>query len=279
MVNQADILRSRILIVDDQEPHVNLLTRVLTESGYVNVSSTMNPESVGDLYREWRHDLILLDLQMPGLDGFQVMEELKAADPTDFLPVIALSAQPGHKLRALQAGAKDIVNKPIDISEVKTRIHNFLEGRSLYRELEIYNQVLEQQLLERTAELSQSEDRYRMLAELAADWYWEQDEHGHFTKMHGPVLEMLGLRGDPESVGAAGSAFDTATRQAGWNEAERAVVRGHIHARQPFLDHAFSRVNPDGSTQRYRVSGEPMFSRSCSYIGYRGIGVEVRAEL
>ena len=156
----------------------------------------MNPQEVCALHRKNRYDLILLDLQMPGMDGFQVMEGLKTNDADGYLPVLVLTAQPGHKLRALQAGAKDFISKPFDLVEVKTRIHNMLEVRLLYKKLENYNKVLEQTVQERTAELRESEARYRSLTELASDWYWEQDENGNFTKVSGPVLEMLGIRVD-----------------------------------------------------------------------------------
>jgi PAS domain S-box-containing protein len=182
-----------------------------------------------------------------------------------------ITAQPGHKLRALQAGAKDFVAKPFDLVEVKTRIHNMLEVRLLYKKLESYNRELEHTVRERTAELRESEARYRSLTELASDWYWEQDENGTFTRTSGPVLEMLGIRVDP----LAGNARGAPT--AGWNEAEREVLRATIADRQPFLDFLFNRVNADGSQQRFRVSGEPMFSKSCRFIGYRGIGVELIA--
>jgi len=91
--------------------------------------------------------LIVLDLQMPGMDGFQVMEGLKTDESESYLPVIVLTAQPGHKLRAFQAGAKDFISKPFDLVEVKTRIHNMLEVRLLYKKLEDYNKVLEQRTL------------------------------------------------------------------------------------------------------------------------------------
>ena len=129
---------------------------------------------------------------MPVQDGFQVMEGLKADAQDDYLPVIVLTAQPGHKLRALQAGAKDFISKPFDLVEVKLRIHNMLEVRLLHRKLADFNRVLEQTVLERTAELRESEARYRSLTELASDWYWEQDENGQFTKVSGPVLDLLG---------------------------------------------------------------------------------------
>ena len=99
----------------------------------------MIPQDVCALHRRNRYDLILLDLQMPGMDGFQVIEALKTSDADAYLPVLVLTAQPGHKLRALQAGAKDFVSKPFDLVEVRTRIHNMLEVRLLYKKLENYS--------------------------------------------------------------------------------------------------------------------------------------------
>jgi PAS domain S-box-containing protein len=265
---EQDVLAARILIVDDREANVRLLQRLLGDAGYTGVTATMDPSSVCVLHRKNDYDLILLDLLMPGMDGFQVMAALQAQDADSYLPVIVLTAQPAHKLRALQAGAKDFVSKPFDLLEVKTRIHNMLEVRLLYRRLETHNQLLEEAVQRRTAELRDSEARYRSLTELASDWYWEQDETGRFTKVSGPVMEMLGIRGD--------AAADAAEERlsGGWNETERDVLRATIAAHQPFLDFAFSRVNADGSQLQYRVSGEPMFSRACRFIGYRGIGVE-----
>jgi PAS domain S-box-containing protein len=272
MVSAPDILNASILIVDDQQSNVSLFEQLLSEAGYTCVTSTMNPQEVCSLHRKNRYDLILLDLQMPGMDGFQVMEGLKANDADTYLPVIVLTAQPGHKLRALQAGAKDFISKPFDLVEVKTRIHNMLEVRLLHKQLENYNKMLEQTVQERTAELRESEARYRSLTELASDWYWEQNETGDFTKVSGPVLEMLGIRVDA----FVGERSDD--KMTGWNEAERAVFQAKIADRQPFLDFVFSRVNADGSHQKFQVSGEPMFNQSCRFIGYRGIGVELTAK-
>lgn len=269
MVTESDILNSSILIVDDQEANVTLLKQLLGEAGYRSVVSTMDPREVCALHRANRYDLILLDLQMPGVDGFEVIEGLKANDADSYLPVLVITAQPGHKLRALQAGARDFVSKPFDLVEVKTRIRNMLEVRLLYKQLDNYNRVLEDTVKERTAELRESEARYRSLTELASDWYWEQDETGAFTRVSGPVLEMLGIRVDA-LVGESKQ-----DDMAGWNEAERSVLQAKIEAREPFLDFVFSRVNADGSRQQFQVSGEPMFNRSCRFIGYRGIGIEL----
>jgi len=207
------------------------------------------------------------------MDGFQVIEVLKTNNADGYLPVVVITAQPGHKLRALQAGARDFISKPFDLLEVKTRIRNVLEVRLLYKKLENYATVLEQLVQERTAELRESEARFRSLTELASDWYWEQDEHGNFTKVSGPVLEMLGIRVDSLAEGASSGAGAAA----GWNEAQRQELQARIAAREPFLDFIFSRVNADGSQQQFRVSGEPMFSQACRFIGYRGIGVEISA--
>lgn len=267
-----DIFNANILIVDDQEPNISLLEQMLTETGYTSVTSTMNPQEVCSLHRKNQYDLILLDLQMPIMDGFQVMESLKTNITDAYLPVLVLTAQPGHKLRALQAGAKDFISKPFDLVEVKTRIHNMLEVRLLYKKLENYNKELEQTVLERTAELRESEARYRSLTELASDWYWEQDENMKFTKVSGPVLDMLGIQVD-SLLGNQNNFQST-----GWNEAQREVLQARITAREPFLDFVFSRENADGSQQKFQVSGEPMFDRYSRFIGYRGIGIELNAK-
>ena len=213
-------LNARILIVDDQPANVALLEAMLEEAGYTRVSSTMEPDKVCAMHRKAPFDLILLDLQMPGMDGFQVMEGLKASTAEDdYLPVLVITAQPGHKLRALQAGAKDFVSKPFDMVEVKARIHNLIEVRLLHRQLSRHNQYLEQLVQERTAELRESEARYRALTELATDWYWEQDKEGRFTRVSGPVLEMLGIRVDALADGAVAPADD------GWDEAQRQALQ------------------------------------------------------
>lgn len=272
MLNGADILNASILIVDDQAANVILLDQLLNEAGYTCVTSTMEPQEVCALHLENHYDLILLDLQMPGMDGFEVMDGLKANAVDDYLPVIVLTAQPGHKLRALQAGAKDFISKPFDLVEVKTRIHNMLEVRLLYKKLGEFNKILEQTVQERTAELRESEARYRSLTELASDWYWEQDENMKFTKVSGPVLQMLGIQADALTDDSSGMSRE------GWNEAEREMLLASIAARQPFLDFVFSRANADGSQQRFQVSGEPMFDRFSRFVGYRGIGIELTAK-
>ncbi|WP_029919412.1 response regulator [Nevskia soli] len=275
MINAVEVLDARILIVDDQESNVALLEQLLGDAGYTRVSSTTDPAEVCALHRKNAYDLILLDLQMPLMDGFQVMAGLRTNDADGYLPVIVLTAQPGHKLRALEAGAKDFISKPFDLVEVKTRIHNMLEVRLLYRKLEDYSKTLELAVRERTAELRESEARYRSLTELASDWYWEQDESGAFTKVSGPVLDMLGIQVDSLADAKAVKGGKSGAVMSGWNAAEREALLAMIAARQPFLDFLVNRDHADGTQRRFRVSGEPMFSQSCRFIGYRGIGVEI----
>ena len=132
MISSSDILHSKVLIVDDQEANVLLLERMLRGVGYVSITSTIDPNEVCELHRNNRYDLILLDLQMPGMDGFQVMESLKEIESESYLPVLVVSAYPAHKLRALQGGAKDFISKPFKMPEVLARVHNMLEVRLLH---------------------------------------------------------------------------------------------------------------------------------------------------
>lgn len=143
MVNAADILNARILIVDDQKANIMLLEQLLQDAGYLAISSTMDPCAVHGLHRQHRYDLILLDLHMPVMDGFQVMEGLKELEPDDYLPVLVISAHHEHKLRALSLGAKDFINKPFGLFELRFRIHNMLEVRLLYQKLAETNRALE----------------------------------------------------------------------------------------------------------------------------------------
>ncbi|MEO8170481.1 MAG: response regulator [Oxalobacteraceae bacterium] len=270
MLEASEILNASILIVDDQAANVMLLQQMLRNAGYARITSTMDPHSVCPLHLIHRYDLILLDLQMPEMDGFEVMEGLKELDPDDYLPVLVITAQPSHKLRALQAGAKDFVSKPFDLVEVQTRIHNMLEVRLLYQKLDNYNKVLEQTVQERTAELRESEARFKSFTELSSDWYWEQDVQGKLTKFSGPVFDMLGINED----GMSG--VDNSPLAAGrWNVAERALLDSNIANRRPFLDFVYSRSNANGTTQYLQVSGEPMFDSASRFIGYRGIGMDV----
>jgi two-component system, cell cycle response regulator len=143
MMNSADILNACILIVDDRRTNVQLLQQLLKGAGYARVTSTGDPHAVCALHRENHYDLILLDLEMPVMDGFQVMEDLKEIEVDGYLPVLAVTANPAHKLRALKAGAKDFVSKPFDLAEVLMRVQNLLEVRLLHEAARNYGKTLE----------------------------------------------------------------------------------------------------------------------------------------
>ena len=172
MVNSADILNAKILVVDDKEPNVRLIEGMLRVAGYASIESTTDPNEVCELHRKNRYGLILLDLQMPGMDGFQVMEALKEIEEDGYLPVLVITAQPDHKLRALQAGAKDFVSKPFDLAELMARVHNILEVRLLHLETKNYSKVLEETVRELEASrevirLKSLEERKKSEQELA----------------------------------------------------------------------------------------------------------------
>jgi DNA-binding response OmpR family regulator len=173
MVSSSDILNANILIVDDQSANVILLEQMLRGAGYASVTGTLDSHQVFELHKNNRYDLILLDLQMPDLDGFQVMESLKTIETEGYLPVLVLTAQPAHKLRALRAGARDFVSKPFDLAEVLMRVHNMLEVRLLHLETKHYSKVLEQTVreVEASRELirSQSDEVRSLYDQLVAE--------------------------------------------------------------------------------------------------------------
>lgn len=143
MISASGILHGKILVVDDKKADVLLLERMLRGAGYVSVTSTTHPDEVAELHRQNGYDLILLDLQMPGMDGFQVMQSLKEIETEGYLPVLAVTAEPAHKLRALQGGAKDFISKPFDLAEVLMRVRNMLEVRLLHEAALNHGKMLE----------------------------------------------------------------------------------------------------------------------------------------
>jgi len=201
MLDSSTILSGKILIVDDQPANVELLELMLRRAGYLHITSTMDPTSVCELYRMNRYDLVLLDLHMPVMDGFQVMEALGKIETDDYLPVLVITAQPRQKLRALQAGAKDFISKPFDRSEVLTRIHNMLEVRMLHGECKAHGRLLEETVQARTAELRRSEEMFRELAANIPEALWIRDVEQQTIRYVNPAwLTLSGLQavaGDP----------------------------------------------------------------------------------
>ena len=157
-VMNINFLKSKILIVDDEPANVELLEDILEEEGYTYFRSTTDSRKTIDMYEEIRPDLVLLDLNMPYLDGFQVMEQLKKLEQDSYAPILVLTAQSDRntRLRALAAGARDFIGKPFDITEVTQRISNMLEIRLLHNQIKDQNRILELKVQDRTYELEET---------------------------------------------------------------------------------------------------------------------------
>ena len=190
----ADKLKSsRILVVDDEQPNVRVLEKVLERRGYTNVRSVTDPRKVLPTFFDWDPDLVLLDLHMPHIDGFTILTQLEEAKiETSYLPVLVLTADATKETRqrALSMGAKDFLPKPFDAIEVILRIENLLHTRHLHLELEDYNHELEARVLERTEELDKA--RYEIIERLAlAAEYRDDDTHQHTWRV-GQMTAYLG---------------------------------------------------------------------------------------
>ena len=193
MITLDEIHSAAILIVDDQVVNVQLLEYLLTNTGYTNVSSTTDPRAVAGLHEANHYDLILLDLHMPGMNGFEVMEALKPLEADSWLPVLVVTAEPDKKLQALDAGARDFVGKPFDPVEVLTRARNMLEVRLLHRESRNYGVRLEQTVRERTVELQ----RFRSAMDATADAIFLIDSASMaLTDVNDGACRMLGYTRD-----------------------------------------------------------------------------------
>lgn len=198
MISASDILAAAILVVDDLPANVLLLEQMLRSAGYACVDSTGDPRLVCELHGRNHYDLILLDLQMPDMDGFEVMAGLKAMQADSYLPVIVITAQPDHKLRALRAGARDFVSKPFDMGEVLMRVRNMLEVRLLHGESLNYGKELEQKVRELEAShetiVRQGDELRRLYEKLVCEQ--QVTEQLLLNVLPAPVAERLKLRAD-----------------------------------------------------------------------------------
>jgi putative two-component system response regulator len=209
-----DLVDARILMVDDERANILLLERILEKAGYRNVRSTTDPEAVPGLVAEFRPDLLLLDLKMPRLDGFEILDLLAdgaSSDPD--LPVLVLTADATRETRrrALEAGARDFLTKPLDVDEVLLRIANMLDIRSLTLELRAKNATLEDRVRERTRELEESHiETFERLA-LAAEY--RDDDTGQHTRRVGRMAALLG-----QELGLAPDVVEKLERAAGLHD-------------------------------------------------------------
>ncbi|MBI1800945.1 MAG: response regulator [Chloroflexi bacterium] len=232
---------ARLLIVDDQETNVSLLERLLQRAGYVAVKSTTDPRHVLPLFTEFRPDIILLDLNMPHLDGFAVMRQLLPRIEGTYLPILVLTADSTTetKQKALAAGAKDFLTKPFDTTEVRLRIRNLLETRFLYLEIQNQNQMLEQKVQERTHDLEEA--RIEILNRLALAAEFRDDDTNQHTQrvartamliarelsLPEPEVELIRRAAPLHDVGKIGIPDAILLKPARFSPAEREVMNTH----------------------------------------------------
>lgn len=156
MISNEEVQHARILIVDDNQTNVTLLQGILSSAGYTSVLGITDPREVMELYKAYRPDLILLDINMPYLNGYQIMEQLKVVEQSNSVPILVLTALQDKEtlIRSLRSGAKDFLTKPLDQTETLMRIRSMLETRCLYNKVRFQNDLLEQKVKERTRKLS-----------------------------------------------------------------------------------------------------------------------------
>jgi signal transduction histidine kinase len=215
------IAAARVLIVDDEIMNILVLQQMLEQWGCVNVVSTTDPHQTLALYESFQPDIVLLDLIMPGLDGFALMEQFRQVIPAEiYLPILVLTADTNLESRrkALAAGAMDFLTKPFDRMELYLRIGHLLQTRFLHLQLRQQNQLLEQRVAERIEALRATEQRLRTVVTHAPIGLFALNREGIFTLSDGGVLPLLGL---PLKDAVGQSIF---TLFAGWPE-----ILSHAH--------------------------------------------------
>jgi len=197
------ILTARILMVDDEESNLELLRRILESAGFEDLQETTDPFEVLPFCRQSQPDIVLLDIAMPGKNGFEVLAEIRGnMGEEEYLPVLVLTSDhsPDTKRRSLSAGAQDFLTKPLSPTEVRLRVRNLLETRFLHLALRDHNRDLEERVRERTADLEEA--HAQILARLARAAEYRDDETGEHTRrvgrLSGAIGQELGL--DPEAV-------------------------------------------------------------------------------
>jgi len=233
--------------------NVLLLERMLRGAGYASITSTTDSGDVFELHRVNFYDLILLDLQMPGMDGFEVMERLKELETTSYLPVLVITAEPDHKLRALQAGAKDFITKPFDLAEVLARVENMLYVRMLNKQLHHYNDVLESRVRERTAELQESSLETIFTMTRAAE-HKDVDTGAHVQRvshycralasmlaMDEEFIERICFASPVHDIGKIGIPDNVLLKPGSFTPEEAEVMKGHTSMGAKILGNSNSR--------------------------------------
>ncbi|MCC5810008.1 MAG: response regulator [Ectothiorhodospiraceae bacterium] len=183
-MSDESLCQERILIVDDEPTNLKLLERMLRGQGYRGLVLLDDPRDVLDVYRRARPDLILLDINMPHLDGYAVMDQLRSLDDPLLPPIIILTAQHGkdYLLRALASGARDFITKPFDRNELLMRVRNLLDAQLAHRLMHDRKKVLEDMVEARTAELRRTRLEVVRRLGMAAE-YRDEETGNHILRM------------------------------------------------------------------------------------------------
>jgi len=255
-VDNAKLTSAGILVVDDEQQNISLIERLLEREGFTNVTGSTEPQRVVDLFHEMSPDLLVLDLNMPFLDGFGVMEALAPHVPADaYFPILVITGDDNaeSRHRALSMGAKDFLNKPIDRTEAVLRVRNLLQTRFLHMELQVQNVLLEDKVRKRTEGLAQAvtdlershseirlsqEETVRRLA-MAAELR-DDDTGQHVHRMSGYVallaervgvpaerIELIRLASQMHDVGKIGIPDSVLLKPGPLDADERAIIETH----------------------------------------------------
>lgn len=196
MIAERVLRESRILVVDDHPTNVLVLERMLTWSGYVNIESTCSAVESVELFARYDPDLLILDLHMPNMSGYEVLEKVRQLEGAEFVPVLVFTADMTRDARdrALELGASDFLTKPGDATEIGLRVRNFLQIRHLTRAIEEKNRELEHKVAQRTMALWTSQievlDRLGRVADLRQKG--NRDHTKHVAELSAEIALHLG---------------------------------------------------------------------------------------
>jgi putative two-component system response regulator len=257
----------RILVVDDEAPNVRALLKILERVGYEHTKGLTDPREVMEAFHSFRPDLILLDLRMPHLDGFELLDLLGDAIPDhDYLPVLVLTGDlaPDVREKALRAGARDFITKPFDVTEVLLRIRNLVQTRLLHLELRDYNHTLEMRVRERTRALAEAQGEILNRLALAAEY--RDDVTGRHADRVGVLTALLAEElGRPETevkvlrwaatlhdVGKIGVPDAILMKPGGLTEKEYELMKTHVEIGERILSGSrFPILRVAGTIARY----------------------------
>jgi len=190
----SDIHAAKILIVDDDSINIALLNEILEEKGYLNVLSTTDPFQVLPLFKKHRFDLIILDIQLPGMSGVKILQQLQKIVKSEFLPVLALTAHTEAKIReqVLGLGAKDFISKPFENWSILLRIRNALHANLYHKQQVFRKDLLDSEIHNRTKEIL--ETQFEIVQRLAVAGELRDNETGAHVKRMSHICSLLSMK-------------------------------------------------------------------------------------